>query len=657
MNATQLLAHFDRLSEAPDAVPRLRRFILDLAVRGKLVAQDANDERAAELMKRIQAEKEKRIKSGELRSPRELAVSDEEESLFLLPPTWQWIRLADAGAIVGGGTPPSGDSANFTDGGKGIAWLTPADLGKHKGLFISHGARDLTEAGMGAGSATLMPKGSILFTSRAPIGYVAIAANEISTNQGFKSVVPYLPECSRYIATYLQAFGPWIDSKATGTTFKEVSGKIVSGLPFPLPPLAEQHRIVAKVDELMALCDQLEAVQQERERRRDRLAAASLQRLNQPAADTAPEAQREHARFHLDHLSHLTSRPEHIKALRQTVLNLAVRGKLVEWDPSDEPAPQLLMRIQSHKATLIKDGKLKVQAEDRGLPRAERAYPVPANWMWVTFGSIMISRDSERIPVSKEERSARAKKYDYYGASGVIDKIDSYLFDKPLLLIGEDGANLINRSTPIAFIARGQYWVNNHAHVLDGITEEFLRYIELYINAIDLRPYVTGTAQPKMNQAKMNSIPVALPPEAEQHRIVAKVDELMTLCDQLEAQITNIRADSNRLLENLIDRTLGVVRPLSTPKSTTQVDTPVDVHQIGKRPHFMTTNPATTVDQLIECIDDLGGATTPERLLKQTGLNEDVETFYDLLRAARDSGDVTAPLGPGEEIRRHVNAD
>jgi len=147
-----------------------------------------------------------------------------------------------------------------------------------------------------------------------------------------------------------------------------------------------------------------------------------------------------------------------------------------------------------------------------------------------------VNRDGERIPVSKEERATKAKTYDYYGASGVIDKIDGYLFDKPLLLIGEDGANLINRSTPIAFMARGQYWVNNHAHVLDGISEDFLRYIELHINAINLEAYVTGSAQPKMNQAKMNSIPIALPPLAEQKRIVAKVNELMALCDRLALQ-------------------------------------------------------------------------------------------------------------------------
>jgi len=140
--------------------------------------------------------------------------------------------------------------------------------------------------------------------------------------------------------------------------------------------------------------------------------------------------------------------------------------------------------------------------------------------------------------------------------SGVIDKIDDFLFDKPLLLIGEDGANLMSRSVPIAFIARGRYWVNNHAHVLDGLSEQFLRYVELFINAIDLKPYVTGTAQPKMNQAKMNSIPVALPPLAEQHRIVAKVDELMILCDQLETSIVEGQKTRSKLLEAAVCRAL-----------------------------------------------------------------------------------------------------
>ena len=127
-----------------------------------------------------------------------------------------------------------------------------------------------------------------------------------------------------------------------------------------------------------------------------------------------------------------------------------------------------------------------------------------------------------------------------------------YLFDKPLLLVGEDGANLVNRSTPIAFIARGKYRVNNHAHVLDGLSEQYLRYLELFINATDLLPFVTGTAQPKMNKTRMNSIPVALPPLAEQYRIVARVDELTALCDRLEAALRAADATRSRLLETLL---------------------------------------------------------------------------------------------------------
>lgn len=143
------------------------------------------------------------------------------------------------------------------------------------------------------------------------------------------------------------------------------------------------------------------------------------------------------------------------------------------------------------------------------------------------------NRDSERIPLSVSERTKLKKIYDYYGASGVIDKVEKYLFDKPLLLIGEDGANLLNRSTPIAFIAKGKYWVNNHAHVIDMSPLLDMSYIAYYINSISLAKYVTGTAQPKMNQAKMNSIWVPIPPLAEQRRIVAKIEELLPIVKEL----------------------------------------------------------------------------------------------------------------------------
>lgn len=241
-----------------------------------------------------------------------------------------------------------------------------------------------------------------------------------------------------------------------------------------------------------------------------------------------------------------------IKKLRELILELAVRGKLVPQDPSDEPASVLLERIAAEKAQLIREGKIKSEKQYPVISDTELPHSKPDGWVFERFGNVLINRDFERIPLAVSEREKRKGGYDYYGASGVIDKIDGYLFDKPLLLIGEDGANLINRSSPIAFIARGKYWVNNHAHVLDGLNEDLLKYVCLHINAMSLLPYITGTAQPKMNQAKMNAIVLGIPPLAEQKRIVAKVDELMALCDQLEQRSESQLAAHQTLVETLL---------------------------------------------------------------------------------------------------------
>ena len=219
--------------------------------------------------------------------------------------------------------------------------------------------------------------------------------------------------------------------------------------------------------------------------------------------------------------------------LKNSILQEAIEGRLVPQDPNDEPASLLLDKIRKEKAKMVKEGKLKKKdLEETPISEDEKPFVIPESWEWVRFGTITINRDRERIPLSVDERSKLEKKYDYYGASGIIDKVDRFLFNKPLLLIGEDGANLINRSTPIAFIARGEYWVNNHAHVLDYLNEDLMQYVCWYINSISLVNYVTGTAQPKMNQEKMNSILVALPTLAEQKRIVAKIEELLPKVDE-----------------------------------------------------------------------------------------------------------------------------
>ena len=205
----------------------------------------------------------------------------------------------------------------------------------------------------------------------------------------------------------------------------------------------------------------------------------------------------------------------------------------------------------------------------------EVPFEIPQGWEWERFGNVMINKDSERVPLSVAQRQHLKKTYDYYGASGVIDKVDKYLFDKDLLLIGEDGANLINRSTPIAFIAKGKYWVNNHAHVLDVCNEMALSYVALFINAISLVDYVTGTAQPKMNQEKMNSILLAIPPVKEQHRILEKMSMVDAFIDKYASLQTKLDSLDNSVYELLRKSILqeaiqGKLVPQITEEGTAQ---------------------------------------------------------------------------------------
>ncbi len=595
MNRELLLQHFDRISEAPEAIPRLRRFILDLAVRGKLVEQDSADEPASELLKRIQAEKERLgftqrrndAKKGKNGGDSRCDVAALRETAFDLPVGWEWVRLGEICSKTGSGSTPRGGKDAYLKAG--VPFLRSQNV-YDDGLRLHGVAYISDETHKQMQGTAVLPDDLLLNITGGSIGRCAHVSKAFTTgniNQHVAILRLALVELSAF--THTTVLSPYFQNQI----FSSLTGAGREGLPknkmdeivVPFPPLAEQHRIVAKVDELMALCDQLEAERNQREAHRDKLVAASLQQLAEaspppwrgrdrvggklaehtlseasPTPQPPPLGPRWSVKgggallepVFLQNFPRLTTKPEHIKQLRQTILNLAVRGKLVEQDPNDEPAGELLKRIQADKERLVKEGKYRGSTAVKAISPDAVPFKIPSGWVCAQFGQIIISRDGERIPVSKEERNLRPKIYDYYGASGVIDKIDSFLFDKPLLLIGEDGANLINRSTPIAFIARGKYWVNNHAHVLDGISEEFLRYIELHINAIDLKRYVTGTAQPKMNQAKMNSIPIALPPLAEQHRIVAKVDQLMSLCDQLETQLTTTTADSRRLLETVL---------------------------------------------------------------------------------------------------------
>ena len=285
------------------------------------------------------------------------------------------------------------------------------------------------------------------------------------------------------------------DSK--GTAIKNIPPfEILKQYPVPVPPLQEQRRIVQALSAFEVLIDEIE-----------------------------------HGKDDITSL---------VTAAKSKILSLAISGKLVPQDPTDEPASVLLERIREEREALVKAGKIKRSKSDSAaISSVDNSYyeNLPHGWALVRFSSVSINRDGERVPLPAAVRKQLDKKYDYYGTSGVIDKVDKFLFDDKLLLIGEDGANLLTRSKPIAFIASGKYWVNNHAHVIDTFDKITLKWLCCFINAIDLTPFVTGSAQPKLTQDNLNSINVPIPPLAEQERIVILIERTFETLNEIAANL------------------------------------------------------------------------------------------------------------------------
>ena len=181
-------------------------------------------------------------------------------------------------------------------------------------------------------------------------------------------------------------------------------------------------------------------------------------------------------------------------------------------------------------------------------------FEVPEGWCITDIGELLINRDGERKPVSLAIRSKQKNKvYDYYGAAGVIDKVDNYLFDECLLLIGEDGANLLSRNKNNAFLADGKYWVNNHAHVLDTIDKFILSYVAIVINSMKLDDYITGSAQPKLSQDNLNKIPIFLPPLNEQKRIMTELERWFALIDQIDQGKVDLQETIKQAKSKILD--------------------------------------------------------------------------------------------------------
>jgi type I restriction enzyme S subunit len=561
VNPAQLLHHFDCISEAPDAIPRLRRFILDLAVRGKLAEQDPRDEPASELLTRIQDEKARLVKTSELKKLESFEPVEAHEIPFTIPLGWEVMRMGWLARKLGAGSTPLGGKAVYQS--EGVPLLRSQNV-HDDGLRLNDVARISRSIHERMSGTHVQHNDILLNITGASIGRCALVSStfvEGNVSQHVAIIRLFLPDIRQFIHLSLTSplFQKLIDDVQVGVSREGLSMQRLRLFSMLIPPLAEQQRIVAKVDELMALCDRLEAAQVERENRRDRLAISSLNRLNN-GADA--DAFREHARFYFNHLPRLTTRPEQIQQLRQTILNLAVRGKLVPQDPQDETASDLLTRIQAEKARLVNDGKIRKHNQQSEISEDEVPFALPPQWAWTRLGDVIHLLSGQHLqPSEYTDRDQSGTPYITgpadFGEDGLVITryaiVRKAVANEGQILLTVKGAGV--GKTAICDLP--EVAISRQLMAMTAIkwSQQFL-LLATHRLAETLKESARSLI-PGISREDVDQFVLALPPVAEQQRIVAKVDELMALCDRLEAQLTTTHTDSRRLLEAVLHEVLA----------------------------------------------------------------------------------------------------
>jgi type I restriction enzyme S subunit len=546
-----LLREFERVTEAPDAVDLLRRLVLDLAVRGRLVPQYSRDQPACEHLKCM-------VTSASMVS--------RVQPPYPAPPGWTWVRLGDF--MRENMTTVDASSAPNT---QFRLWSVPSYFDGQPELVVG---RDL-----GSPKRGIVP-GDILLSKINPHlnrvwltggfdDFPQIASSEwlvINPRGVSRELLKYFLTSPYFLAEFSSIL------TGIGGSLRRVRPNDARAKRIPIPPLAEQQRIVAKVDELMALCDQLDVTLKEREARRDRLRAASLHRatFNQGRA----QASAADVQFLLDRSPRLITKPEHVAAVRQAILDLAVRGRLAPQHPADEPADVLLTQI----------AKRRTHAVARHLPPKLSTQPasepdgLPPTWEWATLAAVCVSiTDGDHQPPPKSETgipflvisNVRSGRVDYQSTRHVSESYYARLDEYHRPRKGDVLYTLVG-SYGLAVPVRGDepFCVQRHIGILRPEPEILQTYVLLTLRSTfsfaQATDCATGIAQKTVPLGGLRSLLVPLPPLAEQQRIVAKVDQLMAVCDELEGALAAAQGGRRRLLEALLHEALrGAAVPLS----------------------------------------------------------------------------------------------
>ncbi|MGI1998506.1 restriction endonuclease subunit S [Shewanella frigidimarina] len=560
-------------------IKKLRELILELAVRGKLVPQDVNDESASVLLDRIAAEKAQLVKDGKLKKQKPLPEISDDEKPFELPQGWEWSYIQQIGHDWGQKTPDSE-----------FLYIDVGSINKELGFIEEPSLLDSKDAPSRA--RKIVKKGTVIYSTVRPyLLNIAVIDKDFSpepiASTAFAIIHPFDGISATYIYRYFRSptFITYVESVQNGIAYPAINDRqFFTGL-IAIPPMEEQHRIVAKVDELMSLCDALEAQTEASITAHQTLVETLLNALLLPNTTQPADSQSASPEPSLndsfidnwqrvaEHFDTLFTTEASIDTLKQTILQLAVMGKLVEQDENDEPTAKLLERIAAEKTQLIKDGKIKKQKPLPAISDEEKPFELPEGWEWcrfdnlidqqfpISYGVLVPGNDVEKGVPFVRIGDIKINAPSYLPEKSISQEIDSK-YERTRLLGGEILMAVVGSIGKLGVVPMS--WKGaNIARALCRIKPWELmskQYVLILLQSRYMQESFMGDtrtlAQPTLNIGLIRASLTPVPPLEEQHRIVSKVDELMALCDQLKARLSDAQTTQLHLTDAIVEQAM-----------------------------------------------------------------------------------------------------
>lgn len=536
-------------------IKKLRELILELAVRGKLVPQDPNDEPASELLKRIAVEKAELVKQGKIKKQKPLPEISEDEKPYELPEGWEWVRLGNVGVCSTGKTPSTSVSSHFNGN---IPFVGPGQITQCG--EITQADKFLSEDGML--NSTEANNGDIFTVCiGGSIGKSAVVSERVAFNQQINSIKPVLVD-SKYIYFSISTtlFISSMVTASTGSATPIINRSKWESLLIPCAPVAEQHSIVAKVNELMALCDQLE--------QQSLISLEAHQQLVETLLATLVDSQ--HAEDLTEnwarisqHFDTLFTTEASIDALKQTILQLAVMGKLVPQDPNDEPASELLKRIEQEKALLVKEGKIKKQKPLPPINDEEKPFELPKGWEWCRLGHCIHLISGQHLKPNEYTENIIEGAIPYITGPAEFGDLNptysKFTIEKRAVAEPKDilvtckGAGLGKLNVVNVEIA-----ISRQLMAIRTVRAN-CDYFRLLLSSMYdyFQGKGVGIAIPGISREDVIEPVISLPPLNEQERIVSRVNALFGTCDHLKSRLKSAQQTQLHLADALTDAALN----------------------------------------------------------------------------------------------------